>query len=113
MDITRTLLIDSGLTTNFLAEAVNTTCYVPNTCLIKSLINKTLHELLNDRKPLITQLRVFEWKCFVLNYGENDLGKFDGRSDEGVLVVYSFTSKAYKIFNKRSLSVEESMHVKF
>ena len=94
MDITRTLLIDSGLTTNFLAEAVNTTCYVTNRCLIKSLIRKTPYELLNDRKPSIAHLRPFGCKCLVLNNRKDDLGKFDARSDESLFVGYSSTSKA-------------------
>ncbi|KAF7112502.1 hypothetical protein RHSIM_RhsimUnG0222700 [Rhododendron simsii] len=43
----------------------------------------------------------------------NDLGKFDARSDEGIFVGYSTSSKAYRIFNKRTLVVEESVHVAF
>ncbi|XP_049342929.1 uncharacterized protein LOC125807259 [Solanum verrucosum] len=35
------------------------------------------------------------------------------RSDEGVFVGYSSTSKAYRVFNKRTLCVEEKMHVIF
>lgn len=52
-------------------------------------------------------------KCFILNNGKNDLGKFDARSDEGAFVGYSPTSKSYRVFNKRTNCVEESIHVKF
>ncbi|XP_070029757.1 uncharacterized protein [Nicotiana sylvestris] len=41
------------------------------------------------------------------------LGKFDLRSDEGVFLGYSSHSKAYKLSNKRTLCVEESVHVVF
>ena len=41
------------------------------------------------------------------------LGKFASKTDEGVFLGYSNSSKAYRIFNKRSLLVEESMHVTF
>ena len=34
-------------------------------------------------------------------------------SDEEVFLGYSLTSKAYKVFNKRTLVVEESIHVSF
>ncbi|KAI0496417.1 hypothetical protein KFK09_022733 [Dendrobium nobile] len=40
-------------------------------------------------------------------------GKFDLKSDEGVFLSYSSVGKAYRIFNKRTLVVEESTHVIF
>ena len=48
----------------------------------------------------------------MLNNGKNDLGKFDPRSD-GVFVEYSSSSKAYRIFKKRTQCIEESIHVVF
>ena len=41
------------------------------------------------------------------------MGKFDARSYEAIFVGYSNTSKAYRVFNKSSLTIEESIHVKF
>jgi len=41
------------------------------------------------------------------------LGKFNPRSDEAIFLGYSSHSKAYKMFNKRTLCVEESVHVLF
>ncbi|XP_049414870.1 uncharacterized protein LOC125877656 [Solanum stenotomum] len=113
VDISRTMLIDSGLPMNFWAEAINTTCNVTSKCLIRTVIKKTPYEFVNDRKPSIAHLKPFGCKCFVLNNGKDDLGKFDARSDEGVFVGYSSTSKAYIVFNKRTLCVEENMHVIF
>jgi len=49
----------------------------------------------------------------VHNNGKDDLGKFDPRSDEAIFIGYSSHSKAYKVFNKRTLCVEESVHVLF
>ena len=49
----------------------------------------------------------------MLNNGKDDLRKFDTRSDEGVFSVYSSSSKAYRIFNKRTQCIEESIHVVF
>ena len=34
-------------------------------------------------------------------------------SDEAIFVGYSTNSKAYRVFNKRTLTVEESIHVIF
>ncbi|XP_015075493.1 uncharacterized protein LOC107019547 [Solanum pennellii] len=85
VNIARTMIIESNLPQGFRAEAVNTACHVTNRCLIRSLLNKTPYELLNHRKPMLSYLRAFGCKCFVLNNGKDDLGKFDPRNDEGVL----------------------------
>jgi len=86
---------------------------VTNICLIRSLLNKTAYELLTNKKPKLNYFWAFGSKCFVLNNGKNDLRKFDPRSDEGVFVGYSFSSKTYRVFNKRTLCIEESVHVVF
>ena len=96
-----------------MAEVVNTACHVTNRCLIRVVLNKTPYELLNNRKPMLSYLRAFGCRCVVLNNGKDDLEKFDPRSDEGVFVGYSSSSKAYKIFNKRTQCIEESIHVVF
>lgn len=46
----------------------------------------------------------------VLNTKIN-LGKFDTKSREGISLRYSTTSKVYKVYNKSTLIVEESMRV--
>ena len=58
-------------------------------------------------------LRIFGCKCFVHNNGKDVLGKFDPRSDEAIFLGYSSHSEAYKVFNKRTLCFEKSVHVLF
>ena len=58
-------------------------------------------------------LKVFGYKCYVHNNKKEPLGKFNPRSDEAIFLGYSSHSKAYKVFNKRTLCVEESVHVLF
>nr|GEU68006.1 ribonuclease H-like domain-containing protein [Tanacetum cinerariifolium] len=41
------------------------------------------------------------------------LGKFKGKADEGFLVGYFVTSKAFRVFNTKTKKVEESLHVRF
>ncbi|GJR78816.1 ribonuclease H-like domain-containing protein [Tanacetum coccineum] len=41
------------------------------------------------------------------------IGKFDGKSDEGYLLGYSTTSKAFRVYNKRTKRVEENMLINF
>ena len=67
----------------------------------------TIWEKLN-----VSYFRIFGCKCFVLNTKDN-LGKFDVKSYEAIFVGYSYTSKAYRIFNRLTLTIEESMHMKF
>ena len=43
----------------------------------------------------------------------DNLGKFDAKSDEGIFLGYSSNSKAYRLFNKRTMVVNDSMHVIF
>jgi len=112
-EIARTLLNETSLPKYFWAEAVNTACYIINRALIRPILKKTPHELFNGRKPNISHLHVFGCKCFVLNNGKENLGKFDAKSDEGIFLGYSLHSKAYRIYNKRTMTIEESIHVSF
>nr|GFC33084.1 ribonuclease H-like domain-containing protein [Tanacetum cinerariifolium] len=41
------------------------------------------------------------------------LGKFDAKGDEGYFIGYSMSSKAFRVFNKRTKKVEENLHVDF
>ena len=111
--MTRTMLITSGLHRNFWVEALNTSCYIINRCMIRPVLNKTPYEVFNGGKPNIMHLRVFGCKCYVHNNGKDTLGKFDPRSDEAIFLGYSSHNKAYKVFNKRTLCVEESVCVLF
>lgn len=95
------------------ADTVSIACYVLNITIIRSMLKLTPYKLFKGRKPNITHLRIFGSKCFVLNNGKEILGKFDFKADEAILIGYSLTSKAYRVYNKRILCVEESMHVTF
>ena len=54
--------------------------------------------------------RIFGSTCFILKDREN-VGKFDSRSDEGIFLGYSSTSKAYRVYNKRTMKVIETVNV--
>nr|GEW52426.1 hypothetical protein [Tanacetum cinerariifolium] len=41
------------------------------------------------------------------------LSKFEGKVDEGFLVGYSVSSKAFRVFNSRTCIVQETLHVNF
>ena len=58
-------------------------------------------------------LKVFGCRCFILNNGKENPGKFDEKADNGIFIGYSSTSHAYRVYNKRLMTVEESVHVAF
>src|SRR5919202_3769760 len=60
----------------------------------------------------LENLKVFGCKCFILNNSEY-LTKFDPKAYEGIFLGYSPTSKAYRVLNKHSNVVEESLDVTF
>ncbi|GJY99732.1 retrovirus-related pol polyprotein from transposon TNT 1-94 [Tanacetum coccineum] len=41
------------------------------------------------------------------------LGKFDGNADEGFFIGYSLNSKAFRVFNSRTMIVKEKLHIRF
>nr|GEU41155.1 uncharacterized mitochondrial protein AtMg00810-like [Tanacetum cinerariifolium] len=71
--------------------------------------HKTLYELLNGRSPRLDFMRPFGYLVTILNTLD-PLGKFEGLVDEGFLVGYSVTSKAFRVFNIKTRKVEENLH---
>nr|GEV81536.1 retrovirus-related Pol polyprotein from transposon TNT 1-94 [Tanacetum cinerariifolium] len=112
IEAARTILLDSLLPILFWAEAVNTACYVQNRVLVTKPHNKTPYGLLHGRTPSIGFMRPFGCLVTILNTLDS-LGKFDGKVDEGFLVGYSISSKAFRVFNSRTRIVQETLHVNF
>ncbi|GJR79874.1 putative ribonuclease H-like domain-containing protein [Tanacetum coccineum] len=112
IEAARTMLADSRLPTTFWAEAVSTACYVQNRVLVVKPHNKTPYELFRGFKPALSFMRPFGCHVTILNTLDN-LGKFDGKSDEGFFVGYSLSSKAFRVYNTRTRRVEENLHIGF
>jgi len=111
--LARTLLNETNLPKYLWADAISTTCYVLNKVLIRPILKKTPYELFKGRKPNISHLKVFGCKCFILSNGKDNLGKFDSKADEGIFLGYSLHSHTYRVYTRRTMVVEESMHVAF
>nr|GEU50069.1 hypothetical protein [Tanacetum cinerariifolium] len=112
IEASRTMLADAKLPVTFWAEAVNTSCYVQNRVLVNKSHNKTSYELFNSRTHAIGFLKPFGCHVMILNTVDH-LGKFDAKGDEGYFIGYSMSSKAFRVFNKRTKKVEENLHVYF
>ncbi|GKB23184.1 retrovirus-related pol polyprotein from transposon TNT 1-94 [Tanacetum coccineum] len=94
------------------AEVVATACYTQNRSLIHTLHNKTPYELVHDKKPDLSFLRIFGALCYPTNDSE-DLGKLKAKADIGFVVGYAPNRKGYKIYNKRTRQIMETIDVTF
>ncbi|GJT29700.1 retrovirus-related pol polyprotein from transposon TNT 1-94 [Tanacetum coccineum] len=94
------------------AEAINTACYTQNCSLIRHRYNKTSYELMQDKKPDLSFFHVFGSLCYPTN-DNDDLGKLDAKADIGIFVGYAPAKKAFKIYNKRTRKIIETIHVTF
>nr|GEU59116.1 ribonuclease H-like domain-containing protein [Tanacetum cinerariifolium] len=74
--------------------------------------NKTPYELLLGRTPSIGFMSPFGCPVAILNTLD-PLRKFDGKADEGFLVGYSISSKAFRVFNSRTRIIQETLHINF
>jgi hypothetical protein len=102
----RSMLSEYNVSHSFWAEAINTACFYSNHLYYHQFLENTPYEILNGRKPNITYFRVFGCKCYILKKGTR-LSKFEKKCDEGFLLGYSTTSKAYRVWNLASGTLEE------
>nr|GEW45239.1 hypothetical protein [Tanacetum cinerariifolium] len=94
------------------AEVVATACYTQNRSLIDTRHNKTPYELVHNKKPNLTFFSVFGALCYPTNDNE-DLGKLQPTTDIGIFVGYAPSMKGYRIYNKRTRRIMETIHVQF
>ena len=109
----RTMLSEYDLPRYFWAEAVNTASYIINRVMIRPILKKTAYELFKGKKPKISHFRTFGCPCFIHNNGKRNIGKLDAKSDEGIFMGYASKPKGYRVFNKRTLLIEQSVHIIF
>ncbi|GKA70808.1 retrovirus-related pol polyprotein from transposon TNT 1-94 [Tanacetum coccineum] len=94
------------------AEVIDTVCYTQNRSIIHRRINKTPYELINGRKPYISFLHVFRALYYPKNNHE-DIGKLGAKGDIGFFIGYSADSCAYRVYNRRTKKIMETMNVTF
>ncbi|GJY99488.1 retrovirus-related pol polyprotein from transposon TNT 1-94, partial [Tanacetum coccineum] len=108
----RTMLLASKLSLFFWSEAIATACYTQNRSIIIPNHVKTAYHIINDRKPSIKHLHIFGCTCYLTRDGEN-LDKMKEKGDPCILVGYSTQSKGYRVYNKITRLIAESIHIKF
>nr|GEX75618.1 hypothetical protein [Tanacetum cinerariifolium] len=93
-------------------EAVATTCFTQNRSIIRLRHGKTPYELLHSKLPDLSFFHVFGALCYSTNDSEN-LGKLQPKSDIGIFIGYAPTKKAFRIYNRRTRRIVETIHVDF
>ncbi|GJR30733.1 retrovirus-related pol polyprotein from transposon TNT 1-94 [Tanacetum coccineum] len=112
VEAARTMLTFANLPLFLWAEAIATACFTQNRSIIHKRFDKTPYELINKRKPNIKFFHVFGCRCYLLN-DYDDVGKLKAKGDIGVFVGYSKESAAFRIYNKRTRKIHESVNVNF
>nr|GEU97516.1 hypothetical protein [Tanacetum cinerariifolium] len=92
--------------------SIATACFTQNRSIIHCRFNKTPYELINDRKLDISFLHVFGALCYSKNDHE-DIGKLGAKGDIGFFIGYSIDSCAYRVYNRRTKKIMETMNVSF
>ncbi|GJU35069.1 retrovirus-related pol polyprotein from transposon TNT 1-94 [Tanacetum coccineum] len=97
---------------SYYESVVATACYTQNRSIIRLRHGKTPYELLHDRKPNLSYLHVFGALCYPTNDSEN-FGKLQAKADICIFIGYAPKKKAYRIYNRRTRKIIETIHVDF
>ncbi|GKF53190.1 retrovirus-related pol polyprotein from transposon TNT 1-94, partial [Tanacetum coccineum] len=112
IEATRTMLIYAKALLFLWVEAVDTACYTKNRSIIRLRHGKKPYELLHDKLPDLSFFHVFGALCYPTNDSEN-LGKLQPKADIGIFIGYAPTKKAFRIYNRRTRRIIETIHVDF
>nr|GEU70621.1 hypothetical protein [Tanacetum cinerariifolium] len=93
-------------------QAVATACFTQNRSIIRIRHGKTPYELLHNKLPDLSFFHVFGALCYPKNDSEN-LGKLQPKSDIEIFIGYAPTKKAFRIYNRHSRRIVETIHVDF
>ncbi|CAM8948430.1 unnamed protein product [Rhodiola kirilowii] len=110
-EMARVMIHAKKIPLKFWSEAMNTACHIINRVTIRTGTEMTCYELWKGKKPTVKYFHIFGSECYILNDREYRQ-KLDPKSDEGFFLGYSSNSRAYRVFNKRTGTVMESINVK-
>ncbi|XP_049318346.1 uncharacterized protein LOC105224069 isoform X1 [Bactrocera dorsalis] len=100
IEMARCMVVSSGVNESLWVEAVNTAVYLRNRASTKALNAMTQYEACYGYKPVVGHLRTFGSLAIALDKKQKD--KFKPRGKEYVMVGYSDTSKAYRLYDKQT-----------
>lgn len=90
----------------FWVDVVSISCYVMNHVLIRFILKKKHYNLLKGIKSNIFTYMFLYANALYLKTRRKKLQKFDAKVDKGVFLKYPTSSKAFSVFNKRTVTIE-------
>ncbi|GJW55561.1 retrovirus-related pol polyprotein from transposon TNT 1-94 [Tanacetum coccineum] len=112
VEAAQTMLIISKAPEFLWAEAIATACFTQNRSIVHTRHNKTPYKLIHGRKSNIQYFHVFGSLCYPTN-NRDDLGKMKPKADIGIFIGYSESSRGFRIYNRITKKIMETIHVKF
>ncbi|GJT22899.1 integrase, catalytic region, zinc finger, CCHC-type containing protein [Tanacetum coccineum] len=112
VEAARAMLSTAKVPLFFWAEAIATACFTQNRSLVIPRHEKTPYHIINGRKPFVKFFHIFGSLCYIVRDGEN-LDKMKEKGDACIFVGYSNMSKAYKVYNKRTRVIVETIQINF
>lgn len=112
MERVRNMLSGVGLRQEFLAEAVDTACYLVNMSPSSVLEDKTPQEIWTGKNPSLSHLRVFGCDAYV-HVPKEKRTKLDSKSEKCIFIGYKDGLKGYKLWNPVIRKVVYSRDVVF
>ncbi|GJZ97991.1 retrovirus-related pol polyprotein from transposon TNT 1-94 [Tanacetum coccineum] len=97
---------------NATVRNVRTEHLASNICCPHSSTERRCRKLMQDKNPDLSFFHVFGALCYPTN-DNDDLGKLDAKADIGIFVGYAPAKKAFRIYNKRTRKIIETIHVIF
>ncbi|GKC33977.1 retrovirus-related pol polyprotein from transposon TNT 1-94 [Tanacetum coccineum] len=108
----RTMLSAAKAPLYFWAEAIATACFPQYRSLVIPRHEKTPYHIINGRKPSVKFFHIFDAFCYIVRDGDN-IDKMKEKGDACIFVGYSTQSRAYRVYNKRTRVIVETIHVNF
>ena len=93
----KAMLFDKGLLLFLWEEAYRTVVYIQNRCPHTTLGRKTPEEVFTGTRPDVSHLHIFGSVCYCHIHADTRK-KLDPSGEKGLLVGYSKTSKAYRVY---------------
>ena len=106
----RAILAKNDVSKIFLTEVVNIVVCTMHKVQVRKDTNKTPYEPWFGHSPTIKYFKFFSSKCYIIR--DDDIGKFDARSDEGIFIGYSLKINTYRCYNLRTKTIIDSANVR-
>jgi hypothetical protein len=107
----RSMMNERNIPQTYRVEEIHTVVHILNKDHLRPHSDMTPYELWFGRPASIKHFKVFGSKCYIKNNDE-DIGKYDDRSDEGIFLGYATNSKGYRCYNKRLHKLVDCIDIK-